>query len=573
MNAVAYLETGVLHCEDNLHALARFPSACVDLVYLDPPFFSNRTYEVIWGDEAEVRSFEDRWEGGINVYLEWMEVRLRHLHRVLKPTGSLYLHCDQAAGHYLKVLLDEIFGTHNFRNEIIWRRTGSNSARKRYGPIHQNIFYYGKSSKAPYYPQFRPYSKRYVAERFRASDERGPYHDVSLTGPGRRSGDSGLAWRGYDPSRVARHWQPSSYVYKKYAEITGQDLAQFPLLERLDSLDQVGMLHWTREGVPRYKHYLADAPGVALQDIWAFQPGSEGVVSGAGAGGIDEDVKWLGRSHAERVGYPTQKPEGVLERIVRSSTLKGDIVLDPFCGCGTTVAVAQRLGRQWIGIDISPQAVEIVKLRLNKQGGSPVVHGLPTSVDDLRLLGHFEFQNWVIQRVLGNPSARNTGDMGVDGYSFFELLPIQVKQRDKVGRPDIDSFRTAVEREGKHKGFFVAFSFTKGAVEEVARLRRENNVEVALVTAEDLVRVGDLIDSADRDGRPPDLSAITPDLMGLFSALQQSVKDRPFYPPPSDAAKPTVEALLRSARARASSQGRLPLDGGSSHGTGRPITN
>jgi DNA modification methylase len=559
MNPVGYLETGVLHCADNLHTLGQFPADCVDLVYLDPPFFSNRTYEVIWGDEAEVRSFEDRWEGGINVYLEWMEMRLRQLHRILKPTGSLYLHCDQAAGHYLKVLLDEIFGTNNFRNEIIWRRTGSNSARKRYGPIHQNIFYYGKTSKAPYFPQFRPYTNQYVAERFRASDERGHFHDVSLTGSGRRSGDSGKAWRGYDPAKVARHWQPSSYVYKKYAEITGEDLAQYPLLGRLDKLDEVGLIYWTREKVPRYKHYLTDAPGVALQDIWAYQPGSEGIVSGPGPGGIDEDVKWLGRTHAERVGYPTQKPEGVLERIIRSSSREGDIVLDPFCGCGTTVAVAERLKRQWIGIDISPQAVEIVKLRLNKLSAKPTVYGLPTSVDDLRRLGHFEFQNWVVQRVMGTPSSRLTSDMGVDGYSFFEQLPIQVKQRDHVGRPDIDTFRTAVERDGKHKGFVVAFSFTRGAIDEVARLRKADNIEIVLVKAEDIVRVGDLIDSADRDGRPPDLSRVTPDLMGLFSALQQAAAERPFYPPPSEAAKPSAEDLFRSAREANPRQGRLPI--------------
>jgi DNA modification methylase len=559
MNPLAYLETGVLQCEDNLYALSRLPDECVDLIYLDPPFFSNRTYEVIWGDEAEVRSFEDRWEGGINVYLEWMEVRLRQLHRVLKRTGSLYLHCDQAAGHYLKVLLDEIFGTANFRNEIIWRRTGSNSARKRFGPIHQNIFYYGKSAAAAYYPQFRPYTKEYVRDRFRQSDERGHYHDVALTGSGRRSGESGSAWRDYDPTAKARHWQPSSYLYKKYAEITGEDLAQYPLLERLDRLDEIGLIHWTRQKVPRYKHYLADAPGVALQDIWAYQPGSEGLVSGPPPGGIDEDVKWLGRTHAERVGYPTQKPEGVLERIIRSSSQEGDIVLDPFCGCGTSVAVAQRLGRQWIGIDISAQAAEIVKLRLHKLGAKPTVYGLPTHVDDLRRLGHFEFQNWIIQRVMGTPSPRQTSDLGVDGWSFFEQLPIQVKQRESVGRPDVDSFKTAVEREHKHKGFLIAFSFTRGARDEVARLRREGGVEIALVCAEDIVRVGDLIDSADRDGRPPDLSTVSGDLMGLFSAMQAAVGERPFFPPPREDAKPSVEDLLRSVRLRSSKQRRLPV--------------
>ena len=201
VNPIAYLETGVIQCADNLAALAQLPDECIDLVYLDPPFFSNRTYEVIWGDEAEVRSFADRWEGGMNVYLDWMESRLRHLHRVLRPTGSLYLHCDQAAGHHLKVLLDRIFHQRNFQSEIVWRRTGSNSAAKRFGPIHQTIFYYRKTAKTPFYPVFEPYTAAYVKKQFRYTDERGRYRPVILTGPGRRNGDSGKAWRHYDPSK------------------------------------------------------------------------------------------------------------------------------------------------------------------------------------------------------------------------------------------------------------------------------------------------------------------------------------------------------------------------------------
>jgi len=157
-----YVDTGVLYCDDNLSRLQQFPDECVDLVYLDPPFFSNRNYEVIWGDEAEVRSFEDRWTGGMNVYVDWMEMRLREMHRLLRPSGCLYLHCDQAASHYLKVALDGIFGPQHFRSEIIWRRTGSNSAARRYGPLHQAIFYYVKSKAAPFYPVYRPYSVGYV---------------------------------------------------------------------------------------------------------------------------------------------------------------------------------------------------------------------------------------------------------------------------------------------------------------------------------------------------------------------------------------------------------------------------
>jgi len=211
VNPVAFLETGVIHCADNLASVGQLPNECVDLVYLDPPFFSKRNYEVIWGEEAEVRSFEDRWEGGINVYLDWMEARLRHLHRVLKPTGSLYLHCDQAAGHHLKVLLDQIFLPRNFRSEIIWRRTASNSAAQRFGPIHQTIFYYRKTAKTPFYPVFGPYTAQYIKKEFRCEDKRGRYRPVVLTGPGRREGDSSKPWRHYDPTASGRHWQPASY--------------------------------------------------------------------------------------------------------------------------------------------------------------------------------------------------------------------------------------------------------------------------------------------------------------------------------------------------------------------------
>jgi DNA modification methylase len=546
---VGYLETSVLHCEDNLKMLSGFPAECVDLVYLDPPFFSNRVYEVIWGDEAEVRSFADRWEGGIQVYLDWMEVRLRQLHRVLKPTGSLFLHCDQAAGHYLKVLLDEVFGTHNFRNEIIWRRTGSNKASTRFGPIHQNIFYYGKSSKASFYPQYGPYTVGYVEGQFKLHDQRGRYRAAPLTGPGKRKGDSGLPWRHYDPTSVGRHWQPAPYVYEKYRALTGRDLAEFPLIERFERLDEVDLIHWPAKanGVPEYKLYLEDAPGVALQDLWAFTPGTEDCVYGD-SGGIDSQVKWLSSKSAERVGYPTQKPEGILERIIESTTCENDIVLDPFCGCGTTVAAAERLKRKWIGIDVSPQAVEVMKLRLAKQKVTPTVHGLPTSVDDLRQLGPFEFQHWIIQRVLGTQSPRKTSDMGIDGYSFFENLPIQVKQKERVGRPELDNFETAIRREKKHKGFFVAFSFSKGAIEGAAVARKERGIEIVLVKVEDVVRVGELIDSADREGRPPDLSSLSSDLMGLFSALEKEVEERPFYIPPSKRSKPTAKELIRSAR-------------------------
>lgn len=546
MAAVRYLDTGVLYCGDNMRRLAEFPDECVDLIYLDPPFFSNKNYEVIWGDEAEISSFEDRWTGGMNVYVEWMEDRLRQMHRLLRPSGSLYLHCDAAAGHYLKVALDGIFGQQHFRNEIIWRRTGSNSAAKRYGPLHQTIFYYVKSKAAPFYPVHAPYTVGYVRDYFKHSDDRGRYRSVLLTGPGRRSGDSGRRWRNYDPTDAGRHWQPSSYVYDKYRELTGEDLAQYPLLERLDQLDAVGLIHWAKKadgGVPNYKFYLDDAPGVGLQDIWAYQPGTEGAVYGRPDEGIDQDVKWLGTKDRERVGYPTQKPEGVLERIIRSSTKEGDVVLDPFCGCGTTVAVAQRLGREWIGIDISPTAVGIMKERLAKLGATIKIEGLRYTEADLKELGHHEFQNWVIQQVYGTPT--KLPDYGIDGFSFMYQEPIQVKQIDRVDRPVIDQFQAAIDRTKKDTGYVVAFGFTRGAYDEAARVRRERGWSIVLVTVRELLEAREAIT---RPKMPLRVTEPTPDLMRLFAALEEDVDRRPMPPARSKAARPSVAELIESYR-------------------------
>ena len=251
MNPISYLETGVLVCDDNLRALAQFPSDCIDLVYLDPPFFSNRFYEVIWGDEAEVRSFEDRWEGGVQVYLDWMDARLRHLHRVLKPTGSLYLHCDAAAGHYLKVLLDTIFGSPQFVNEVIWKRTGAHSGKKGYGPAHDTLLLYAKTPDF-YWEKVRgPYDPEYIASKFTMREADGRrYQAITLTPSGTRGGETGKPWRGIDPTVKGYHW--------KYPP------------SRLDELDEQGLIYWPKKhgGMPRLKFFLDEAPGMLLQDVW-----------------------------------------------------------------------------------------------------------------------------------------------------------------------------------------------------------------------------------------------------------------------------------------------------------------
>lgn len=434
-------DTGVIYRDDNLARLAALPDESVDLVYLDPPFFSNRIYEVIWGDEAEVRSFEDRWKGGIKHYVDWMRRRAGELHRVLQPNGSLYLHCDPNASHYLKVMLDDIFGESRFRSEITWQRTNTHSDARRWSPISDTILYYGKSDQPTWNPTYMPHDKKYVAGKYRFQDADGRrYRLDNMTSPNPRPNMT-YVWKGHEPP-------PFGWRYSK---------------ETMAKLDRDGRVWYpdSKAKRPQLKRYLDEMRGVVVGDIWT-------------------DIPPINSRARERTGYPTQKPEALLDRIISASSDRGDVVLDPFCGCGTSLVVAERLKRRWIGIDISPTAVRIMRRRLHREGADPNVVGLPETEAALRELRPFEFQNWVIDSVNGRHSRRRVADMGIDGYSFLENLPIQVKQSDKVGRQVIDGFETAVRREGKHKGYVIAFSFTRGAHDEVARAKAEG-LEIALV--------------------------------------------------------------------------------------------
>ncbi len=371
----------IIYCGDNLIWLKQFPDKCIDLIYLDPPFFSNKYYEVIFNDGEEIRSFEDRWQGGINHYVEWMKERVFELYRVLKDTGSIYLHCDWHASHYLKVMCDNIFGYNNFRNEIAWCYTGASSpGARQYSRKHDIILFYSKSSN-------------WI---FNADDIRIPYSESTI----------------------------------KRAETT-----------------PTSIFHGKRTKRTLYE-------GKVPEDWWKISA----IVS----------------TSNERLGYPTQKPESLLERIVKASSNKNDLILDPFCGCGTTIAVAQRLNRRWVGIDVSPSACKLMKNRVEKNGARGIeIVGLPVNIDDLKRLPAFEFQNWCIGALGGTVNSKKVGDMGIDGFTFFNRYPIQVKQSENVGRNVIDNFETALQREKKDKGFIIALSFGKGAYEEVARIKKE----------------------------------------------------------------------------------------------------
>ncbi|MHC1751073.1 DNA methyltransferase [Humidesulfovibrio sp.] len=481
----------------------------MDLVYLDPPFNSNANYNVLFKSpqgqqsQAQIEAFEDTWHWGeqaetefrellrqentdvaqmmealrrflgendMMAYLTMMANRLLQLHNVLKPTGSLYLHCDPTASHYLKIVLDGVFGKENFRSEIIWRRTNAhNKLSKQYGPIHDTILFYSVSDKIIFNPGHRPHTLGYIKKSFPYKDPRGIFQSNVLTGDGTRNGESGSPWKNYNPTEKGRHW---AIPHKLTAELK-IDAAKLSTQELLDLLDNKQLiLHPSKPGgMPRYKQYLDTTAGVLFQDIWAYQPGTDKLLFGTDEG-IDEDVKWLDADD-EKLGYPTQKPLGLLERIINTSSNPGDVVLDPFCGCGTALHAAQKLGRQWIGIDITHLAISLIEKRLRDAfpGIAFETHGTPkdfAGAQDLARRDKYQFQWWACSLVNAQPygGKKKGADGGIDGLIFFQddaagtakRIVVSVKGGDNVNVAMMRDLAHVVEREKAAIGLFVTLA-------------------------------------------------------------------------------------------------------------------
>jgi site-specific DNA-methyltransferase (adenine-specific) len=497
------MPSNTLYYGDNLEVMRKYlPDECIDLVYLDPPFNSNRDYNLLFREQSgepaqgQIKAFTDTWQwsecayiefcqtcppalvelvqgfvrtlgrNDLTAYLVMMAPRLVELHRVLKPTGSLYLHCDPTASHYLKVMLDVIFEARNFRNEIVWKRTGAHGGAKRWGPVHDIILFYTKSDQYLWNRVYEPLDRDYIEGFYRYTDERGRYRLVTLTGAGITKGDSGKPWRGVDPTQVGRHWAVPQPIVE---QLVGKERAQqMSVQEKLDLLDSAGYIVWPARGrVPQYKRYLEMSEGNPIQDVIT-------------------DIQPIGAHARERLGYPTQKPIALLERILQASSNEGDIVLDPFCGCGTAIVAAQKLNRRWIGIDITHLAIALIKYRLSdmfdlKEGEDYRVVGEPTSVEDARALAQHdrdEFQKWAIGLIpRARPYQDKKGkDTGIDGVLFFKddlkdpkRALIQVKS-GRVSVKDIRDFRGVLEREGATLGLFVTLEPpTRDMVQEAAQ--------------------------------------------------------------------------------------------------------
>ena len=278
-------------------------------------------------------------------YLTYMAIRLIEMHRILKPTGSLYFHCDHAANSYIRMTLDTIFGVDNFQNTITWRRTYAHNDPRRCGRISDTILLYTKSNQYTWNVQHTDYSENYISDYYRQSDERGRFQAITLTGPGTSRGESGGRWRGYSPTDSGRTWSIPQRIVNRLA---GEEAENLSIAERLDLLDEHGYIHWpSSANVPRVKQYLDEMPGVPLQDAWT-------------------DIGPLSSRANERTGYPTQKPVVLAERMVKASSNPGDVVLDCFAGCAYVPVAAERNGRQWIACDISPRALTVLRRQFAK---------------------------------------------------------------------------------------------------------------------------------------------------------------------------------------------------------------
>ena len=469
--------TNQLHFGDNLAVLREsIDDESIDLIYLDPPFNSQANYNILFRaptgehSQAQIEAFEDTWhwndtaerafdeviqsgntaaaemlqalrrflkENDLMAYLTMMAVRLLELHRVLKRTGTIYLHCDPTASHYLKLLMDAIFSLRNFQNEISWKRTTTKSdfrqGAKNWPRIRDILLHYAKDvvQQAVFHQPFSAYSEEYIASKYHLAGANGrKYMLDNLTAPG--AGSRGHPQ--YEFMGVTRYWR-----YNR---------------EKMDYLFTEGRIIQPSPGaVPRYKRYLDEMKGIAIGDTW-------------------DDISAINSMAQERLGYPTQKPEALLERIIKASSNEGSVLLDPFCGCGTAIHAAQKLGRRWIGIDITHLAISLIEKRLNDAfpGIQYDVYGTPTSIDgakDLAQRDKYQFQWWAVSLVNAMPfgGKKKGADTGIDGIIYFkpdgkqtEKAIVSVKGGGNVSVSMIRDLAHVVDREQAKIGVFVTLT-------------------------------------------------------------------------------------------------------------------
>jgi len=575
-----------LYYGDYLIVLKEYiPNESVDLIYLDPPFNSARSYNVLFKDEsgaasaAQIKAFDDTWHwpGAVATYealledtatpykvvtalqaleallghnqmlayLVMMTARLVELRRVLKPTGSIYLHCDPTASHYLKVLMDAIFGTQNFRNEIVWRRSSAhNDAKqgsKQYGRIHDVLLFYSKGRNWSWKTVYLPYDESYLGSEYRHQADNGAnYKETDLTAA-KPGGDTSYEWHVKRPIVKGARWEAdltdehltpaAGWEYKAVAPYRGRYWAYSK--ENLREFAEQGRLIHRETGMPRLKQFAGEMQGITLQDIWNDVTPSQAT---------------------ERLGYPTQKPLALLERIISASSNPGDVVLDPFCGCGTAIAAAEKLGRKWIGIDITHLSISLMKERLAgnfglKAGKDYAVIGEPEDVGGARALflqDAFQFQVWALGLAGARPvatdasgkSAKKGADRGKDGVLFFNewdakkgaVTRLQAVVQVKGGgvkSGDVRDLRGVMEREKNEIALFITL---EPPTREMEREALEAGYYTSPASGRKHRRIQILTIEALLQGAQPDVPTISPALQQARAVQKpDSVQDRGLF--------------------------------------------
>jgi DNA modification methylase len=537
-----------LYYGDNLDVLRRHvENESVDLIYLDPPFNSNASYNVLFAEHdgtkaaSQIKAFEDTWawdesaartyeevveQGGrvsqamqafrtflgdsdMLAYLAMMAPRLVELRRVLKLTGSIYLHCDPTASHYLKMLMDAVFGPQNFRSDITWKRTNVHNDARRWSPVADTLLYYGKTDKVTWNKPHAPHDAQYLEDKYRFTETNGRrYRLDNMTSPKPRP-NMMYEWKGHASP-------PLGWRYSR---------------ETMARLDAEGRIWYpdSKSKRPQLKRYLDEMSGVIMGNVWI-------------------DIDPINSRAAERLGYPTQKPEPLLERIIAASSNEGDTVLDPFCGCGTTIAAAQKLNRQWIGIDITHLAITLIRSRLADSFGGTVsyeVVGEPVSIPDAAALAAsdpYQFQWWALGLVGARPVEQKKGaDKGIDGRIYFHEGPGKTKQiilsvkAGKLHATYVRDLRGVLEREKADIAVLISLE------EPTAMMRKEaasagfytspwgKHARLQLVTVDDLI-MGKGID------RPPIQTSTT--FKRAPKAVQKGAEARALDFTPDDTDEP-----------------------------------
>jgi site-specific DNA-methyltransferase (adenine-specific) len=529
-----------LYYGDNLEVLRRYvPDQSVDLIYLDPPFNSRQDYNVLFAEKdgsrsaSQITAFKDTWEWNIEAeraylevveglstpppcgnraynsrvadamrafrtllggsdmlaYLAMMAPRLVELRRVLKETGSIYLHCDPTASHYLKLLMDAVFGPQMFRSEIIWKRTNTHSDSKRWSDVSDSILYYGKSSNVLWNPPYIAHSEEYKATKYAKKDAEGRAYTLdNMTSPSARP-NMMYEWKGHSSPPLG--WRYS--------------------VETMTRLDAEGRIWYPQDKSkrPRLKRYLDEMPGVLMGNVWT-------------------DIFPINSQAQERLGYPTQKPEALLERILKASSNEGDVVLDPFCGCGTTIQVAQKFNRRWVGIDITHLAIGLIKTRLDDAFGHDIrktyqVIGEPIDVTGAQQLADenkYQFQYWALGLVGARPieAIKKGADRGIDGRLYFhddrsgdsKQIIFSIKGGHNIGVSEVRDLIGVLQREKAEIGVYISFEEpTKPMQKEAAEAGFYTSIDGSKYPRLQLLTIKELLEGNKTVQRPLHVRDVT----------------------------------------------------------------